>query len=113
MKKPLTYEQMKQETLTDFETALLYLREAIKGNDATHFLDALADVIKAQGGVKQFASKVHVSRQTIYNIYEHKGVRSENLFQLVDGLGLSFDLVPKKAITRHQIRKSRAVLMAA
>ena len=94
MKKPLTYDEMRAEALKDFEGCLFYLQHALEGNDLAHFLGAFGQVVAAQGGVGKFAAKTKLTRQSIYNALNSKGLRASSLFEIVKALGLRFDLVP-------------------
>ena len=105
MKKPLTYEQMRRESLRDFEGCLHYLQAALEGNDLAHFLEAFAHVVEAQRGVGKFAAKTRLSRQSIYNALHTKGLRASSLFQIVNALGLQFDLVPAEMRGRRHVRR--------
>lgn len=97
MKKPLTYDEMRDESLKDFEGCLYYLQHALEGNDLAHFLEAFGQVVAAQGGVGKFAVKTKLTRQSIYNALSSKGLRASSLFDIVKALGLRFDLVPLQA----------------
>ena len=94
MKKPMTYEELRQETLSDFESAMHYLRFALQENDSKHFMAAFANVVEAQGGAGKFSERTHLSRQTIYNAMKNKSLRVDSLFDILQGLGLQIDLVP-------------------
>lgn len=94
MSRPVTYQELRGEVLSDFETSLRYLQHALRGNDLAHFIAAFARVVEAQGGVGKFSEKTHLSRQSIYNAINHKSLRADSLFDIVKGLGLQFDLVP-------------------
>jgi DNA-binding phage protein len=94
MSKPLSYQELRSEVLSDFETSLRYLQHALKGNDLAHFMSAFARVVEAQGGAGKFAVKTRLSRQSIYNAINHKSLRADSLFDIIRGLGLRFDLVP-------------------
>jgi DNA-binding phage protein len=97
MKKPLTFDQMLDESLKNFEGCLFYLQHALEGNDLAHFIEAFGHVVKAQGGVGKFSTKTKITRQTIYNAVNSKGLRASSLFEIVKALGLRFDLVPLEA----------------
>lgn len=97
MKKPLTFDEMRDESLKDFEGCLYYLQHALEGNDLAHFIGAFGHVVKAQGGVGKFSEKTSLTRQSIYNALNSKGLRASSLFEVVKALGLRFDLVPLKA----------------
>lgn len=112
MNKPMSYQTLRSEVLSDFETSLRYLQHALQGNDLAHFMDAFAHVVEAQGGVGKFADKTHLSRQSIYNAIRHKSLRADSLFEIVRGLGLQFDLVPLAAPGKPA-RKSRVLVSAA
>lgn len=96
MKKPISYEDFRAEVLSDFETASHYLQHALKDNDLGHFMEAFARVVEAQGGVGKFAEKTRLSRQSIYNAINNKSLRADSFFEIVRGLGLRLDLVPKE-----------------
>jgi DNA-binding phage protein len=96
MKKTISYEDLRTEVLSDFETASHYLQHALKGNDLGHFMEAFARVVEAQGGVGKFAEKTRLSRQSIYNAINNKSLRADSFFEIVRGLGLRVDLVPKE-----------------
>ena len=117
MKKPMTYQALRTEVLSDFETSLHYLQHALRGNDLAHFMSAFAEVVEAQGGVGKFAEKTHLSRQSIYNAIKHKSLRADSLFEIVRGLGLRFDLVlateTRKSDPKHRISRRSRVLVAA
>ena len=118
MRKPLTYQEMRTEVLSDFETSLRYLQHALRGNDLGHFMAAFGRVVEAQGGVGKFAEKTHLSRQTIYNAINHRSLRADSLFEIVRGLKLQLDLVPLheegKGPSKHRTgsRRQRALVAA-
>jgi DNA-binding phage protein len=115
MNKLMTYQEMRGEVLADFETSLRYLQHALRGNDLAHFMAAFGRVVDAQGGVGKFAEKTHLSRQSIYNAINHKSLRADSLFEIVRGLGLQFDLVPREEPlkqVRHLGAAGRARVLA-
>jgi DNA-binding phage protein len=117
MNKATTYQALRTEVLSDFETSLRYLQHALQGNDLAHFMAAFARVVEAQGGVGKFADKTHLSRQSIYNAIKHKSLRADSLFEIVRGLGLQFDLVPMaapaKPVRRHAVARRSHAMAAA
>jgi DNA-binding phage protein len=117
MNKPMTYQEMRTEVLSDFETSLRYLQHALHGNDLAHFMAAFGRVVEAQGGVGKFSEKTHLSRQSIYNAINHKSLRADSLFEIVRGLGLQFDLIPlaepTKSIQRPGIARRTRTLAHA
>lgn len=96
MKKPVTYEQLRQETLRDFESALHYLKFALCENDLAHFMRAFGDVVKAQGGPTKFASRTKLSLRCIHDVMKNKDMRADRIFEVVRALGHQLAIFEKR-----------------
>ena len=53
------------EYLTDRESITAYLNDALENEDARGVVDALADVVRARGGVDRLAQDSSVSKETL------------------------------------------------
>ncbi len=114
MTAKMTFDQMRDKALKDFEGCLFYLQAAVQENDLEHFSGAFGQVVKAQGGVGRFAAKTKLTRQTIHNALNSKGLRASSLFEIVKSLGLRFDLVPVEQKSKvHSRRRTPRLAIAA
>jgi probable addiction module antidote protein len=53
------------EYLTDGETVAAYLTDALENDDARGVVDALADVVRARGGVDRLAQETSLPREVV------------------------------------------------
>lgn len=96
MKKTQTkdYHKFLIEQLKDSEMAAEYLNAALDEKDDALFLQALKNVVEAQG-MSKVARKAHLNRENMYRMLSEKGnPRFSNLMSLVNSLGLSISIRP-------------------
>lgn len=96
--KHIDYQDWLLEELTDPETALAYLNEALKDADPKVFLIAIKDVLEAQGGdMTALAAQADLNRQSLYRMLSKKGnPRWDSLKSLFNTLDLQVQLSFKK-----------------
>jgi len=94
MSEIVTYDELRSEVLGDFDVAVRYLQVALQANDLAHFRAAFGRVVDAHGGADKFADKARLPRRKIHEAMSPKTLSAENLFEIIGGLGLRFDLVP-------------------
>jgi probable addiction module antidote protein len=63
-----SYESIADKHLKDREVAFLYLRDALHDDGLEGFMDALRDVIRAQGNISDVARTIGLTRPAIYKI---------------------------------------------
>lgn len=77
MRKYRKYQEYLVESLKDPEEASAYLKasldEAIETNEFSIFQLALRNVVEAQGGIAEIASKMDVGRESFYKSLSQKG----------------------------------------
>ena len=87
--------------LKDPQDASLYLTEAFsdfeKDHDVETFLKAIKDVTEAQGGIGALSKRTNLNRQNLYKVLSAKRhPKIETIGTILDGLGLRFQIIPKK-----------------
>jgi len=63
-----SYESIADKHLKDREVAFLYLRDALHDDGLEGFMDALRDVIRAQGNISSVSRTIGLTRPAIYKI---------------------------------------------
>jgi probable addiction module antidote protein len=114
-----SYASIADKHLKDHEVAFHYLRSALHDDGLTGFMDALRDVIRAQGNISGVSRDMGLTRASIYNILSKRTNPSfettEKLLGLLGGrLGLEkLEPAPKRASSRPASRASRHDRLAA
>jgi|GEM_PF-1355167 len=114
-----SYESIADKHLKDHEVAFLYLRTALHDDGLAGFMDALRDVIRAQGNISGFSRTMGLTRASIYNILSKRTNPSfettEKLLGLLGGrLGLEkIESAPRRANTRSASHADRRDRLAA
>jgi probable addiction module antidote protein len=95
--------------LTDPSVASAYLNEHIqfKGpNSSEHLLDAIRNVLRAQG-IDQVAKKSGLSRRTLFHAVSKKGNPSVDLFlKILDQLKVDIQFVARPQKSPKRLRKA-------
>jgi putative addiction module killer protein/probable addiction module antidote protein len=63
-----SYESIADKHLKDHEVAFLYLQNALHDDGIEGFMDALRDVIRAQGNISQVSKAIGLTRPAVYKI---------------------------------------------
>ncbi len=86
---------MKQ--LQDPEFASEYLNACLEENYKNLFLNALRDVLEAQGGMTRIAKAAKINRVSLYKMLHAKGNPGfENILRILKAIGIRFYVRPKK-----------------
>lgn len=94
-KKPISYQEDRNERLKDPEYAAEYIKAALEEDEPKVFLMALRNVADAQG-ISQLAKKSHLSRENLYTTLSAKGnPRLSSLYAIMNALGLNLTVEPK------------------
>ncbi len=89
MKKTLSYHDDLIENLKDIDFSIAYLNECLNDEDPRLFLNALRNVLEAQGGLKEAAKKADLNRENLYRMLSDKGNPQINsIYKLMSSLGL-------------------------
>ena len=103
MKKPpsVKYHDDLMRSLRNSEEASAYLNAALEEGDKDFFLQALRDVLEAQGGMTQLARATKLNRVSIYKMLGTKGNPAfSNILRLMKAAGVRFSVSPEK--TQHK-----------
>lgn len=85
--------------LADPALAAAYLNAAVRENDAAAFLQALRNVVDANGGVAKIAARTDLNRQAVYRMLSEQGnpeFRSLQSLLEATGLGLSVEVAAQE-----------------
>lgn len=94
--KGLKFEDDLMVKLRDPEFSSAYITAAIIDNDLDFLPIALGDVAKAYG-LSKLAETTGINRRTLYKVFDKAGNPSfELVSQIMAGLGLDFEVKPKK-----------------
>jgi probable addiction module antidote protein len=96
----VSYQEYLIESLKDPVEAAGYLNAALEGGDIHVFLEALKNVIEAQGGLSFLAKKTHKSRTSLYKALSATGnpyLKSTN--EILSAIGLQLCIQAKIAST--------------
>ena len=81
--------------LADSKEASAYLNAALEAGDKKAFLLALRNVIKARGGMMQFARRTKINRVSLYKMLSEKGNPGfENILFLLHAAGVKLQAAP-------------------
>ncbi len=97
MGKSISYTDYLVETLRDPSEASGYLNAALEDGDIAGFLEALRNVIEAQGGVSELASKTEKGRTSLYKTVSKTGnpyLRNTN--DILHALGFKLAVLPQQ-----------------
>jgi len=84
-----SYDKYLIETLRDPSEAEGYLNAVLEEGDVRSFLEALRNVVKAQGGVTQLSDKAHRSRTSLYKTLSATGnPYLKNTNEILHAMGL-------------------------
>ena len=114
-----SYASIADKHLKDHEVAFLYLRSALHDDGLAGFMDALRDVIRAQGNISGVSRAIGLTRPAIYNILSKQTNPSfettEKLLGLLGGrLGLEkIESASKRSGSRSAVRGARRDRLAA
>lgn len=95
MNKSIDYHDYLIESLRDPQEASGYLNAALEHEEISGFLEALRNVIEAQGGMTTLAEKTSKSRNSLYKSLTKTGnpyLRSTN--DILHAMGLTFAVMP-------------------
>ncbi len=101
MKEHLPYvagfkEDLKRE-LRNPAFASEFLNACLEENDKDLFLNALRDVLEAQGGMTKIAKAAKINRVSLYKMLHAKGNPGfENILRILKVIGIRFYVSPKK-----------------
>ena len=85
--------------LADPAFAAAYLNAAVGDGDPAAFLQALRNVVDANGGVAEIAARTDLNRQAVYRMLSETGnpeLRSLRRLLEATGLGLSVEVAEQK-----------------
>ena len=111
--------------LADPAFAAAYLNAAVRESDPSGFLQALRNVVDANGGVAKIAARTDLNRQAVYRMLSESGnpeFRSLQSLLEATGLGLSVEVaaqvragygVKRKSGKRTRRRRGDPLKMAA
>jgi probable addiction module antidote protein len=90
------WEEVRDKLLKDWKSSRIYLRMALHEGGLEEFLGSLREVAQAVG-VANLAKRSGLTRQAVYKILSEGGnPHARSLWQIVEALGLKFDLVEEK-----------------
>ena len=96
--------------LADPALAAAYLNAAVRENDPAAFLQALRNVVDANGGVAEIAARTDLNRQAIYRMLSENGnPELKSLQRLLEatGLGLNVEVAAQERATYGATKKSK------
>ena len=77
------------------EAASAYLNAALEEGDKDFFLQALRNVLEAQGGMTRFARAAKLNRVSLYKMLGSKGNPGfESILRLLKAAGVRFTVAP-------------------
>ena len=104
-KKSLSYETYLMESLKDPKEAEGYLTAALEENDIEVFLIALHQVIQANGGVSELATKTHKSRSSLYKALSKRGnPYFKSIADILKALGMHLSIATNKSLASHKAK---------
>ena len=96
MSKSIDYHDYLIESLRYPEEAAGYLNAALEDDDIDGFLEALRNVVEAQGGITQLAKKTEKGRTSLYKTVSKSGnpyLRNTN--EILHALGFQLTVLPQ------------------
>ncbi|WP_133130980.1 addiction module antidote protein [Legionella yabuuchiae] len=96
MGKSVDYHDYLIESLKDPKEAAGYLNAALEDNDIDGFLEALRNVVEAQGGMSNLAEKTAKGRNSLYKTVSKSGnpyLRNTN--DILHALGFQLAVLPQ------------------
>lgn len=96
MDKSIDYHNYLIDSLKNPKEAAGYLNAALEDNDIDGFLEALRNVVEAQGGITQLAKKTAKGRNSLYKTVSKAGnpyLRNTN--EILHALGFHFAILPQ------------------
>ncbi|MBI5596686.1 MAG: transcriptional regulator [Elusimicrobia bacterium] len=99
------------EQLRDPELASLYLDGAAREGDSSYMLQALRNVVEAQGGIGKLAKRTKLSRTTLYKTLSAKGNPEVATLETILGvydIRLSFASVAMDKRGRYRAKRKGA-----
>jgi len=111
MTKLRNFKDVLLEDLKDPDYARVYLSVALEeyehSKDASSFFTALRDLVKANGGLAQLASKTKLNRQNLYRALSAKGnPRFETIETVLHEYGYRLTVVP---VAENNIYKNNKI----
>lgn len=95
MKKSIAYQDYLIASLKNSEEAAGYLNAVLEGGDVAVFLQALQNVIQAQGGIASIAKKTHKSRTSLYKALSKTGnPYLKSIQNLLTALNMNLAIIP-------------------
>jgi len=95
--------------LADPAFAAAYLNAAVREGDPAAFLQALRNVVDANGGIAKIAQRTDLNRQAVYRMLSENGnPEFKSLQKLLEatGLGLNVEVVEQKRAGYGATRKA-------
>lgn len=96
MSKSIDYHGYLIESLKNPQEAAGYLNAALEDDDIDGFLEALRNVVEAQGGISQLAKKTEKGRNSLYKTVSKSGnpyLRNTN--EILHALGFQLAVLPQ------------------
>lgn len=101
MVSSVSYDNYLIESLHDPIEAAGYLNAALEEGDIDAFLEALRNVIKAQGGITQLSNKTHRSRTSLYKTLSSKGNSYlKNTNEILHAMGLQLTVTSQSTLSQ-------------
>lgn len=95
--------------LADPAFAAAYLNAAVREEDAAAFLQALRNVVDANGGIARIAARTDLNRQAVYRMLSENGnpeLKSLQSLLEATGLGLSVEVAAQERASYRTKRRS-------
>jgi len=95
--------------LADPEFAAAYLNTAVREGDPAAFLQALRNVVDANGGIAKIAARTDLNRQAVYRMLSENGnpeFRSLQSLLEATGLGINVEVVEQGRAGYKATRKA-------
>lgn len=103
MARSKSFNEDLSQKLRDPEFASHYIMAAILDNDVDFLPTALGDIAKAHG-MSKLAETSGINRRTLYKVFDKDANPSfELVTQIMDHLGLSFEVKPKAKAKRKKV----------
>lgn len=96
----VSYQDELIESLKDVEFAKAYLNEALNDTDQRVFLNALKNVMEAQGGsLSAIARKTKLNRENLYRMMSDKGnPELKSIIKLLNAVGMHISIQTGKPV---------------
>ena len=103
MKPYRSFQELLIKDLKDPEHAAAYLNAVLEEGDKQLFLEALRDVLEAQGGMTFISRKTKMNRVSLYKMLSKKGNPEFNsILLLLRALRVKFQIAPKVRSKPHK-----------